>query len=266
MKLSHQILSCLVSTAIASRTLYSVISVPVSAKFELSGQWNSTVPTITIPARLSSATEAAEVSQGSGDDGPVEFDPLVDNAASPCYQSWKSWIDDAVRAGKSTGTVTSTSIQTLPPTARDWKIEVSLCNKYRKCGNDIRVEVASVRTVPFPFTKTVSYKAEPTLASLLKSPPNCSLKEDECFNAWTAVASRKIFQQAPIWEIANDLGPYMKRLGKNLFGCPVPDGKLDICSSLFRDLAGIYNLVPDPSGVCTNNAPPLKLDVDRSGK
>jgi hypothetical protein len=145
---------------------------------------------------------------------------------------------------------------------------VNLCNKYHKCGNNIRVEVAAVHTVPHPFTTTISHRAEPTLASLLKPPPSCSLedKKDECSQAWHAVASRRVMQQAPIWEVADELGPYMKKLGKDLFGCPVPESEMAVCSKLFTDPAGIYNLKPDPSGVCANKAPQLTSDVDRSGK
>jgi hypothetical protein len=108
----------------------------------------------------------------------------------------------------------------MAPSSLEKTVYLDLSNKYRKCdSNLLAVEVSSVRVIPYTSIKTVNFRAEPSLSSLLKPLPSCSLPPADCDSVWNTL-SRAAGEQGRIWEIAADLGPHLQSVGKELFGCP----------------------------------------------
>jgi hypothetical protein len=174
-----------------------------------------------------------------------------------CYESWNSWINDAIRAGSSIGTITSKSYQTKPPSQDDYNTRLQLCSRYQTCGGMLRVEVASTKAVHIPYTKTISHRAKPSLSSLLSAPPMCSLSGDECFSAWSRLGAIEGGGEAKIWQIAEDLGTHMRGKGIDLFGCGFPPEMLDHCSNGVPGTSPLVGedlpMPVEPHGECINH-------------
>jgi hypothetical protein len=113
-----------------------------------------------------------------------------------------------------------------------------------------------MRSIPIPietvFTKTIKMRAEPTLSALLKPPPSCALSGLTCQLAWAEIGSRTDAHPPKIWQIAEDLGPYLQKLGKGLFGCPIPELGLGSCTPPYKYQDLSEAMSGDPSGVCTD--------------
>jgi hypothetical protein len=192
-------------------------------------------PTTTKPAELSSAASSV-------------------NSGAACSQSWDSWIDDALRAHKSIGTITSQVVQTTTPSAA-WITQLHLCNNYRELRGTTRLEIASTRLVPpKPSATTINLRAEPSLASLLKVPPQCSLVERECDDAWWKVFRRRPFF-SPIWNVADELGPYLESIGVRLFGCHIREEYWSNCVGPRASLDLSPYLPIKPHNTCARNTP-----------
>jgi hypothetical protein len=188
------------------------------------------------------------------------------NFKSPCLISWHSWIGEAISAGQSTGTVTSQSLQTMAPSATKWTVYLDLRNEFRICDkNLVAAEVSSVRVVPYTSTKTINFRAEPSLPSLLTPPPICSLPQIECNSVWHTL-STSAGEPGRIWEVAAELGPHLKNIGVELFGCPRPPD-IDRCGQLdpgyeLEDFNKYVSLQPQP--FCTTSTPNSTTSVVKS--